>query len=142
MTFEADNLKEEDMEEFQKHLKKIMDKATMIDPKVMDESLSKLNNMSPEEIEKMNEIFAKYDAILMPVTIKTAPKKGYIEQNQEETFYSDIYTCLANITGIPAISVPVSKDNENMPIGIQLLCNRYEDDKLLNIANVLFKEMN
>ena len=81
-------------------------------------------------IEKMNEIFAKYDAILMPVTIKTAPKKGYIEQNQEETFYSDIYTCLAN------------KDNENMPIGIQLLCNRYEDDKLLNIANILFKEMN
>ena len=90
----------------------------------------------------MNEIFSKYDAILMPVTIKTAPKKGYIEQNQEETFYSDIYTCLANITGIPAISVPVSKDNENMPIGIQLLCNRYEDDKLLNIANILFKEMN
>ena len=93
-------------------------------------------------IEKMNEIFANYDAILMPVTIKTAPKKGYIEQNQEETFYSDIYTCLANITGIPAISVPVAKDNENMPIGMQLLCNRYEDDNLLNIANVLFKEMN
>ena len=93
-------------------------------------------------IEKMNEIFARYDAILMPVTIKIAPKKGYIEQNQEETFYSDIYTCLANITGISAISVPVSKDNENMPIGIQLLCNRYEDDKLLNIANILFKEMN
>lgn len=59
MTFEADNLKEEDMEEFQKHLKKIMDKATMIDPKVMDESLSKLNNMSPEEIEKMNEMAQK-----------------------------------------------------------------------------------
>ena len=59
MTFEADNLKEEDMEEFQRHLKKIMDKATMIDPKVMDESLSKLNNMSPEEIEKMNEMAQK-----------------------------------------------------------------------------------
>ena len=59
MTFEADNLKEEDMEEFQKHLKKIMDKATMIDPKIMDESLSKLNNMSQEEIEKMNEMAQK-----------------------------------------------------------------------------------
>ena len=59
MTFEADNLKEEDMEEFQKHLKKIMDKATMIDPKIMDESLSRLNNMSPEEIEKMNDMAQK-----------------------------------------------------------------------------------
>ena len=59
MTFESDNLKEEDMEEFQKHLKKIMDKATMIDPKVMDESLSRLNNMDKEEIEKMNEMAQK-----------------------------------------------------------------------------------
>jgi len=59
MTFESDNLKEEDMEEFQKHLKKIMDKATMIDPKVMDESLSRLSNMDQEEIEKMNEMAQK-----------------------------------------------------------------------------------
>ena len=58
-TFETDNLKEVDMEEFQQHLKKIMDKATMIDPKVMDESLLRLNNMSPEEIEKMNEMAQK-----------------------------------------------------------------------------------
>ena len=59
MTFESDNLKEEDMEEFQKHLKKIMDKAKMIDPKVMDESLSRLNKMDQEEIEKMNEMAQK-----------------------------------------------------------------------------------
>ena len=58
-TFETDNLKEVDMEEFQQHLKKIMDKATMIDPKIMDESLSRLNNMSPEEIEKMNDMAQK-----------------------------------------------------------------------------------
>ena len=58
-TFETDNLKEVDMEEFQQHLKKIMDKATMIDPKIMYESLSRLNNMSPEEIEKMNDMAQK-----------------------------------------------------------------------------------
>lgn len=92
-------------------------------------------------INKMDEIFKEYDAILMPVTVKVAPKKGYVETNKEETFYSDIYTCLANITGIPAISIPVSKDNENMPIGMQLLTNRYEDDKLLNIANIVYNEM-
>ena len=38
-------------------------------------------------IRSMNEIFEKYDAILMPVTVKTAPKKGYVESNKEETFY-------------------------------------------------------
>lgn len=93
-------------------------------------------------IEDMNKIFEEYDAILMPVTVKTAPKKGYVESNKEETFYSDLYTCLANITATPSISIPVAKDNENMPIGMQLICNRYEDAKLLNIANVVFNEMN
>lgn len=93
-------------------------------------------------IEDMNKIFEEYDAILMPVTVKTAPKKGYVESNKEETFYSDLYTCLANITATPSISIPVGKDNENMPIGMQLICNRYEDAKLLNIANVVFNEMN
>ena len=92
-------------------------------------------------IRSMNEIFEKYDAILMPVTVKTAPKKGYVESNKEETFYSDIYTCLANITGTPAISIPVGKDNEGMPIGMQFITNRYEDEKLLNISNVVLNKM-
>lgn len=92
-------------------------------------------------IEEMERIFSKYDTVLMPVTIKTAPVKNYVESNQEETYYSDIYTCLANIAALPAISIPVGKDREKMPIGMQLLGNRYEDDKLLNIANILFKNM-
>lgn len=92
-------------------------------------------------IRSMNEIFEKYDAILMPVTVKTAPKKGYVESNKEETFYSDIYTCLANITGTPAISIPVGKDNDGMPIGMQFITNRYEDEKLLNISNVVLNKM-
>ena len=92
-------------------------------------------------IRSMNEIFEKYDAILMSVTVKTAPKKGYVESNKEETFYSDIYTCLANITGTPAISIPVGKDNEGMPIGMQFITNRYEDEKLLNISNVVLNKM-
>ena len=92
-------------------------------------------------IRSMNEIFENYDAILMPVTVKTAPKKGYVESNKEETFYSDIYTCLANITGTPAISIPVGKDNDGMPIGMQFITNRYEDEKLLNISNVVLNKM-
>ena len=92
-------------------------------------------------IRSMNEIFEKYDAILMPVTVKTAPKKGYVESNKEETFYSDIYTCLANITGTPAISIPVGKDNDGMPIGMQFITNRYEDENLLNISNVVLNKM-
>ena len=92
-------------------------------------------------IRSMNEIFEKYDAILMPVTVKTAPKKGSVESNKEETFYSDIYTCLANITGTPAISIPVGKDNDGMPIGMQFITNRYEDENLLNISNVVLNKM-
>jgi len=91
-------------------------------------------------IEKMNEIFAKYDAILMPVTIKTAPKKGYIEQNQEETFYSDIYTCLANITGIPAISLPGGL-LDNLPVGVQFMGKPFDEETLIKVADALEKKI-
>ena len=77
----------------------------------------------------------------MPVTTHTAPEKGHALANKEETFYSDIYTSLANIIGAPAISIPGYYDNDNMPIGIGLMAKRYEDKKLLNIANVLFENI-
>ncbi len=90
---------------------------------------------------ELNEIFKEYDAILMPVTTHTAPEKGHALANKEETFYSDIYTSLANIIGAPAISIPGYYDSDNMPIGIGLMAKRYDDKKLLNIANVLFENI-
>jgi aspartyl-tRNA(Asn)/glutamyl-tRNA(Gln) amidotransferase subunit A len=46
-------------------------------------------------------------------------------------YLADIFTVHANIVGIPAISFPYGTDNENMPIGLQLMANHKEEAKLL-----------
>ena len=39
-----------------------------------------------------------------------------------------------NLAGIPGISIPFSNDEKNLPIGLQLITNSFEEQKLLNIA--------
>jgi aspartyl-tRNA(Asn)/glutamyl-tRNA(Gln) amidotransferase subunit A len=45
----------------------------------------------------------------------------------------DTLTVLANLTGIPAISIPAGKIN-NIPIGMQIICPMFQEDKLFSIA--------
>ena len=49
-------------------------------------------------------------------------------------YLADIYTVPVNVAGIPAISIPCSVDSKGMPIGMQLLGNRFEESKILNAA--------
>jgi aspartyl-tRNA(Asn)/glutamyl-tRNA(Gln) amidotransferase subunit A len=52
-------------------------------------------------------------------------------------YLSDIYTIGANLAGIPAISVPCGFDQNNLPIGLQILTPAFSEDKLLRIARML-----
>ena len=52
---------------------------------------------------------------------------------------ADIYTVLANLAGIPAISVPLGNNTENMPFGIQVMGKRKRDKKTLVMAKILSK---
>ena len=83
------------------------------------------------------DVFQTYDIILGPVAPRTAPS---IEEQQKDSLASrleDIYTVPANLVGIPAISVPVGKDKQGMPIGVQLMANHYEERLLLQMAYAL-----
>jgi aspartyl-tRNA(Asn)/glutamyl-tRNA(Gln) amidotransferase subunit A len=46
-------------------------------------------------------------------------------------YLADIYTVLANLVGVPAISLPLAKNAEGLPIGIQLMAEKHDDAKLL-----------
>lgn len=83
--------------------------------------------------------FEKVDAILTPTTPTPAFKFGEKIKNPLEMYLADIFTITANIVGIPAISVPAGKmkiDNEEMPIGIQLLGKWFDEENLLKIARI------
>ncbi len=82
-------------------------------------------------------ILSKYDFILSPVAPTTAFNIGEKSASPIEMYLADIFTVHANIAGNPAISVPVGKHSNGMPIGIQLLGKNFGENALLNIARSL-----
>ena len=49
-------------------------------------------------------------------------------------YLNDIFTVPVNLAGIPAISIPSGTDNNNLPLGLQLISKPLDEQKLLNIA--------
>ncbi len=86
-------------------------------------------------------IFADADLILSPVAPTTAPKHGAFKTSLE-MYLSDIYTISVNLAGLPAISLPVTKDNDGMPIGLQLIGKAFDEQTLFDGAMSLEKNVN
>lgn len=84
--------------------------------------------------EKFNKAFEKYDVILTPTSPTVAFEVGTRSNNPLEMYLADICTVSVNIAGLPGISVPCGVDSKGMPIGMQLIGNRFEEDKILNAA--------
>ncbi len=78
--------------------------------------------------------FQKYDAILTPTSPTVAFNMGSKSNNPLEMYLADICTVSVNIAGLPAISIPCGVDKEGMPIGMQLIGNKFEEEKILNMA--------
>ncbi len=89
--------------------------------------------------DKIDAIFKEYDFILMPTAPTTAFKFGEKTSNPVEMYLADIYTVLANLTGIPGISLPLAADKQGLPIGIQLLAGKFEEGKLLAFSEKLMQ---
>lgn len=81
-----------------------------------------------------DEAFAKYDIILGPVAPTTAPKLGASLSDPIKMYLGDIYTISVNLAGLPGISVPCGTADDGMPIGVQLLADCFEEEKLLRVA--------
>ena len=80
--------------------------------------------------------FAKCDAILTPTSPSTAFKLGEKSDDPLAMYLNDIYTVSANLSGVPAVSVPCGLSSDGLPIGTQLIGNFWSEASLLNLANV------
>lgn len=96
----------------------------------------KVRNKLKQGIDK---ILTAYDFILMPTTPSVAFKIGEKTSDPVEMYLADIYTVLANLVGVPAISLPIGKGEADMPIGIQLMAARFEEEKLLAFSTEIEK---
>ncbi len=80
--------------------------------------------------------FEKCDAIVMPVAPTTAFRIGEKVDDPLKMYLGDIYTISANLAGIPGISVPCGLDENNLPIGLQVLTPAFSEARLLRIARM------
>ena len=76
------------------------------------------------------------DVIITPTTPSTAFKIGE-KQNPLAMYLSDLYTAMANLSGVPALSLPCGVDSEGLPIGIQIMGNHFHEELILQVAHVL-----
>ena len=82
-----------------------------------------------------NDAFKKFDAILTPTSPTPAFEMGKDYATPDEAYLADICTVPINIAGVPAISVPCGFDSKNLPIGMQIIGNKFCESKILNIAH-------
>lgn len=76
------------------------------------------------------------DAIIMPTAPNGAFKIGEVEDILT-LYLADLFTCPANMAGIPALSIPFGKDKNNMPLGLQICGNYFDEDLLYKTASLL-----
>ncbi len=90
--------------------------------------------------QDFDNAFEKVDLILTPTTPTTAFKIGEKTSEPLEMYLNDIYTTSANLTGIPALSIPIGFDKNGLPIGMQLMSAQLNEQVLLETAYQINKQ--
>ncbi len=84
-----------------------------------------------------DKAFSIVDVVLTPTSPFTAFSIGEKKDDPLEMYLSDIYTTSANLAGIPGINIPIGYDLKGLPIGLQLMANQFEEQKLLQSASLI-----
>lgn len=87
--------------------------------------------------EKTNELLGEYDFLLSPTTPTTAFKFGEKTDNPIAMYLADIFTVHANISGNPAISVPMGAHTNGMPMGVQLTAKHFCEGEMMQLASTI-----
>ena len=90
--------------------------------------------------KEFDKAFEKYDVLLTPTSPTVAFEIGTRSNNPLEMYLADICTVSINIGGLPGISIPCGVNSEGMPIGMQLVGNKFEEEKIINAAYAFEQE--
>lgn len=88
---------------------------------------------------EFDSVFADCDVIITPSAPDTAFKLGEKSNDPVKMYASDICTVTVNIAGLPAISLPCGKDSKGLPIGMQIIGKKFDEQTILNTANAYEK---
>ena len=87
------------------------------------------------------DAFKNYDLIIGPTTTTTAYNLGEGMDDPLKTFMDDVLVIPVNMAGLPGLNVPMGFVN-NMPVGLHIIGNRFEEAKMYKLASFIEKELN
>ena len=86
-------------------------------------------------LQDFQKAFEKVNVILTPTTPTPAFKIGEKTADPLAMYLSDIFTITCNLSGLPGISLPCGRNSENLPVGMQLISNHFQETVLLQVAH-------
>jgi aspartyl-tRNA(Asn)/glutamyl-tRNA(Gln) amidotransferase subunit A len=92
----------------------------------------KLRRMIAEDFDRA---FEQCDVLMGPTTPTTAFHIGDKTDDPVAMYLNDIFTIPVNLAGLPGISIPAGFDSQGLPIGLQIIGNYFEDDRVLGVAH-------
>ncbi len=90
--------------------------------------------------DEFQRAFARCDAIMSPVTTSVAFGFGEKAADPVAMYLADLYTVPGSLAGIPSMSVPCGFGAGGRPVGLQLMCNHFEEAKMLAVAHAYQRE--
>jgi aspartyl-tRNA(Asn)/glutamyl-tRNA(Gln) amidotransferase subunit A len=82
----------------------------------------------------INNAFKEVDIMFFPTTATIAFKSNERSENPVSMYLSDFFTTSANLSGIPAISIPMGSNEDGLPVGMHIQTNSFEEAKLFRYA--------
>ncbi len=91
--------------------------------------------------DELLQIFSKVSVLVLPVSSTPAWSICHTPPGSLDSYLSDQFTVLANLAGLPSLSVPAGFSSKDLPIGIQLLAEHFNEQNLFNIAYFIQKKL-
>jgi aspartyl-tRNA(Asn)/glutamyl-tRNA(Gln) amidotransferase subunit A len=89
--------------------------------------------------ETTDKLLSDYDMLLSPTSPDVAFKFGENSEDPIKMYLEDIFTVLANLTGIPAISVPMGEKG-GLPFGIQVMADRFQEADMFTYSKYIMDD--
>ena len=97
----------------------------------------KIRRLIQQETKKM---FQNYDFVISPTTPHTPFDIGQKRQDPTKMYLEDIFTVQANLSGNPAISIPVDTHTNGLPISMHIMASHFNEKNLLAFAKMFYKK--
>lgn len=94
--------------------------------------------MVRDDIKKeFQRIFNDYDLVIGPTTTSVAPLLGSDKDDPHKAFMDDVLVIPVNMAGLPGLSVPVGLNKDNLPIGLSIIGNSFEEAKMYMLGSLI-----